>query len=426
MGKDLKGKELGDGLTQRLNGMYCARFTNRFGERISLYNKDIRELKINYENAKYEDRMCLNLVDDKTTLNDWYFKWLTIHKEGIIRDSSRLVYKNVFMKHISPILGTQKISQMTQLQIKKLLNDAKKNGLGFEMRNKIKIVLQDMFDKAIIDSFAKKNPVRGIKLVRDEEKERRVLTVNEQAAFFDCAKGTFYDNLFSVAVQSGLRPGELFALTEKEIDFEKHEINVNKTLLYQQLEGDEHKTFHLHPPKTYCSNRKVPINKTCELALKKQILQKRIICVKSPKPPTIEFGNLLFTTKYGTPLNSQIYSDAIKRIVVEINLTRDALEEMESFSGHCFRHTFATRCFEAGIQPKTVQNYLGHATLQMTMDLYTHLLDEMKHDEMSKLEDSLEQLDGYEDRLYEEKYNQQQRENAKSSNLICWRHGKMA
>jgi integrase len=138
---------------------------------------------------------------------------------------------------------------MTQLQIKKLLNDAKKSGLGFEMRNKMKIIMLDMFDKAIIDSFAKRNPVKGIKLVRDEETERRVLTLEDQAAFFDCAKGTFYDNMFTAAVQSGLRPGELFALTEEDIDFAKHEIQVTKTLLYQTLEGDDKKTFHLNPPK---------------------------------------------------------------------------------------------------------------------------------------------------------------------------------
>ena len=63
---------------------------------------------------------------------------------------------------------------------------------------------------------------------------------------------------------------------------------------------------------------------------------------------------------------------------------------MEGFSGHCFRHTFATRCFEAGIQPKTVQSYLGHATLQMTMDLYTAVLEKKKQDDIQLLENTLE------------------------------------
>ena len=83
---------------------------------------------------------------------------------------------------------------------------------------------------------------------------------------------------------------------------------------------------------------------------------------------------------------------------------RGELEQFESFSGHCFRHTFATRCFEAGIQPKTVQKYLGHATLQMTMDLYTHVLENHLSDEMDKLEDRLESIELSSDNLAEKRY----------------------
>ncbi|MDY4403178.1 tyrosine-type recombinase/integrase, partial [Blautia sp.] len=72
-----------------------------------------------------------------------------------------------------------------------------------------------------------------------------------------------------------------------------------------------------------------------------------------------------------------------------INLMRDPLDLMEKFSGHCFRHTFATRCFEAGIQPKTVQTYLGHASLQMTMDLYTSVMEQKKTEDMKLLEDTI-------------------------------------
>ena len=68
---------------------------------------------------------------------------------------------------------------------------------------------------------------------------------------------------------------------------------------------------------------------------------------------------------------------------------RDSLDKMESFSGHTFRHTFATRCFEAGIEPKTVQSYLGHASLQMTMDLYTSVFPDKKRMEIQKLDEPM-------------------------------------
>ena len=70
------------------------------------------------------------------------------------------------------------------------------------------------------------------------------------------------------------------------------------------------------------------------------------------------------------------------------------------FSAHCFRHTFSTRCFEAGIQPKTVQAYLGHASLQMTMDLYTSVLGEYKSSEMTQLETVFDNIDEKAEQMY--------------------------
>lgn len=177
-----------------------------------------------------------------------------------------------------------------------------------------------------------------------------------------------------------------------------------KEVPIKSWKGDEQKTFHIGPPKTKSSVRNVPINRQCSLALKKQRMQKNVVAMKSPKKPLEGFENLLFTTKYNTPINAEIYCDAILRIVNEINLMRDVLEEFEVFSGHCFRHTFATRCFEAGIQPKTVRQYLGHANLQMTMDLYTHVLKVYKQNEMSKLENSLDAVMDVSDEMVEGRY----------------------
>lgn len=261
-----------------------------------------------------------------------------------------------------------------------------------------------MFNKAMIDNFVLKNPCRGIRIQNDKNFDRRVLTKDEQADFFECCKGTFYDNLFVVAVNTGLRPGEICGLKWSDIDLKKKEISIERTLLYQKLDGDEQKTFHFDPPKTKTSRRKVPVNKQCEIALKKQYIQNNVIKNRLNAKPLEGFSDLLFTTKYATPINSQIYLDAIRKIVDEVNLTRDDLEQMVTFSGHTFRHTFATRCFEAGIQPKTVQKFLGHATLQMTMDLYTHVLDEQGREDMKKLENELEKLDSRNDELVEEEF----------------------
>ena len=96
---------------------------------------------------------------------------------------------------------------------------------------------------------------------------------------------------------------------------------------------------------------------------------------------------------------------------------RDPLEEFELFPPHCFRHTFATRCFEAGIAPKTVQAYLGHASLKMTMDLYTHVLKDHKYDEINKLEELMKELSEIPEEELEKILNEKLKNTHQRSNL---------
>lgn len=416
MGKDLKGKELGSCLSQKKDGRYCARFTNRFGKRKEYRNSSLSEVKDWLNKEMYEDKMKMNIIDDGITLDEWYSKWMSIYKYNTIRPNTKRHYEQVYSKHISPVLGSLSLTSISQLQIRALIKELYTKGFQFETQNKVRVLLVDMFNKALNDEFVRKNPAKGIKLVRDKEKDVRVLSKEEQVTFFECCRGTFYDNLFVAAVTSGLRSGELCAITPNDLDFDKKLISVDKTLLYQKLEGDEKKCFHLGPPKTKTSTRQVPMNKQCELALKKQLMQKRIISARGVKEVPEEFSDLLFTTSFNTPINAEIYNDAIGKIVKEINKTRDQLDEFEVFSAHCFRHTFATRCFEAGIQPKTVQKYMGHATLQMTMNLYTHVLEKQQQEEMFKLENVLNFEESESD--IEKKFSRFEEETLKFDNLI--------
>lgn len=300
------------------------------------------------------------------------------------------------------------------------LKELDNKGYGFETKNKVRIILLDILNKAIVNEYLCKNPVKGISVKRDEEKDIKVLSVEEQSIFFDCCKGTFYDNLYVVAVTTGMRIGELAGLKWSDIDWNKKVINVKRTLVYQKYDDDIQKEFHIEQPKTKTSKRSIPINKQCEMALKRQYVQKMVITSKAPKSktPRDEFKEFLFTTKFNTPLNSQTVCDSIKKIVDEINLTRDTLDEMETFSPHCFRHTFATRCFEAGIQPKTVQSYLGHATLQMTMDLYTKVMPSYMVNEMDKFSELYDNIENENDNITEKHYNESVEKNSKIVTFI--------
>ena len=380
MGKDLKGKELGVGLNQRKDGVYQARYTDRWGKRKTIYGKNLRELRKQLAEA-ISDNENFTSIKDEITLDRWFVRWMDVYKSKSVRPNTKREYTHIYNKNISPYIGGRNINSLVKSDIQQLIDRAHDDGYMYERQNKIKIILSDMLQRASEDHLLINNPVSGVKLRADKEINAKALTVDEQNTFFDYCSNTFYDNLFNVAVNTGLRPGELFALQLSDVDLENGYIDVNKTLVYQKYLDDDCKTFHIEPPKTKQSYRKVPINSICKAYLEKQFELKKVISGKRPK----QQNDYLFVTKFNTPLNSVIYSDAIKAVIRQINLVRPLDNQFDVFSGHTFRHTFATRCFENGVDAKVVQSYLGHASLKMTMDLYTHVTDEKSSLDIEKI-----------------------------------------
>ena len=380
MGKDLKGKELGAGLSQRKDGSYQGRFKNRFGKYEYKYNRNLTDLRKELALDIADNQNFLS-VRDNITLDSWFSRWIDIYKKKSVRPNTLREYTHIYNKNISPYLGRRNINSLVKSDIQILIDKAADSNYKYERQNKIKCILSDMFSRAIEDELMVKNPAKGVKLRADKELKAFALTVEQQADFLEASRGTFYDNLFNVAVNTGLRPGELFALTLDDIHFDERYIDVNKTLVYQKYLDDDCKTFHIEPPKTKQSYRHVPMNSECRKYLERQLELKKVIKNKRPK----EQNDYLFVTKYNTRLNSQIYADSIRAIIKQINLTRSFDNEFPVFSGHTLRHTFATRCFEAGVQPKVVQSYLGHATLQMTMNLYTHVTDKKASNDIERI-----------------------------------------
>lgn len=380
MGKNLKGKELGVGLSQRKDGVYQGRYKDRFNKIKYIYGTKLSEVKKELAVAIAENIQFTSIRDD-IKLDDWFKRWVDVYKKKSVRPNTLREYTHIYTKNISPFFGNRNINSFVKSDIQTLIDKIADDNYKYERQNKIKVILNDMFSRAIEDDLMIKNPAKGVKLRADKEVKAFALSLEQQEEFFNTCKGTFYDNLYNVAVNTGLRPGELFALTLDDVNLEKGYIDVNKTLVYQKYLDDDCKTFHIEPPKTKQSYRKVPINSECRKYLEKQLELKQIVKSKRPK----QQNDYLFVTKFNTPLNSVIYSDSIKAIIEQINLTRSFDNEFPKFSGHTFRHTFATRCFEAGVQPKVVQSYLGHASLKMTMDLYTHITEEKANSDIERI-----------------------------------------
>ena len=293
MGKDLKGREIGPGFCQRKDGKYVARYVNPYGQRISLYSVDLKELKKRYNAKIYELENHFNPENETITVDEWFARWIYVYKRNSVRESTLRLYKDIYMRMISPMLGKEKLSAVRKILVQKLINDLyEKKHYSWEVLDKVRRVLSDMYGRAVEDDYAAKNPTKGVRIPNKKDKELYVLSRDDQALFFETAAGTYYDNMFNVAVNTGLRPGELFALTKDDIDLKSKVIHVRKTLLYAKFEGEDHKSFRFGPPKTKTSVRDVPINSICEKYLYRQFTLKNMVSIRFPKND--EFANLLF------------------------------------------------------------------------------------------------------------------------------------
>ena len=212
------------------------------------------------------------------------------------------------------------------------------------------------------------------------------MTREEQKVFTQYSEKSIYHNAFSLVLETGLRVGEIGGLKWDDIDFDMGFLYVKRTLLQNKEKGG----FYFGNPKSKTSKRKVPLTERAKAILENQ-RQLQFKLKKQSRQWDNSWEELVFTTTNGKPVGYSTFQTTITRMVNNINKDREAEklgQEYETFE-HCYmhslRHTFATRCIEKGVQPKTLQKILGHSSLKMTMDLYVHVTDEHISCELEKM-----------------------------------------
>ena len=179
MGKSLNGKELGKGISQRKDGLYQARFVNRFGKRQTIYAKTLNEIRHLLRTEQYEDDKMLNVINDDMTLDEWYEIWMNTCKKNC-RDSTKETYASRY-RRVQKQLGWMKLTKLNLIVIQQVFNELRSNN---ERKNSKKILV-DMLEKAIDADLLVKNVAKQIntKVSKEEKKERRVLTIKETELF---------------------------------------------------------------------------------------------------------------------------------------------------------------------------------------------------------------------------------------------------
>ncbi len=254
MGKSLKGKELGKGISQRQDGRYQARFTNRFGKRETIYANTITEITKKMREEQFKDEKQANVVDKDVTLDEWFDVWVDIYKRNC-RNSTIRTYEFGYNR-LRDSLGWRKLSTLNLLILQKAFNELDSDA----SRKYCKSLLVDMLSKAQGAGLITENVARKINTVLhgQPKEEKQILTEKEIDLVLRASYGSQLHSIFVIALHTGMRIGEILGLTWDCVDFENNVIHITKTLCYLVAAGKSHHEFH--QPKTRAGNRKIPMS----------------------------------------------------------------------------------------------------------------------------------------------------------------------
>lgn len=373
MGKDQKGRELGIGICQRKDGLYTARFTDRLGKRRQRYFQKLQECRQWLADAQFNDEHGNVLQSENPTVNAWYHYWIDNIKGSNIRFNTRRNYGERYEKNIKPWIGNMLLRELRPLHCQNVLNQMSSR-YSNSVIAQTRLVMRMMFDSAVENELLYKNPVtKSVKCTAGRNpKEMRALTIDEQKLFLETIKGTNNYNQYALLLQTGLRTGEMIGLRWTDVDFEKRVLHIRRTMEYRHSAGE----WKIGDPKTKNSIREIPLTQEAVNILKNQKEKLISMDIKST-----EFPDNVFLCKDGTPTKNSAYDSDLFYYCDKAKIKR--------FSMHVLRHTFATRCIESGMRPKTLQMILGHSNIGVTMNLYVHVTDEEKAREVQSIEKNL-------------------------------------
>jgi integrase len=384
------GKKLPQGITQRKDGRYQASYMWG-GKRYFIYNKDLKALKKEKEAKIYELEHGIASAPDKIIVDAWFNTWITEYKEKTVKLTTLTNYKDHYRLHIKPVFGRLKMQEVRPEHIQRFYNNMDKQGYSKKTIEMNASILCNMFKQAERNKLISKNPVPLAIIPKAKSKgESRVLSEQEQKIFMELAKETYLHTLFVIALSTGMRIGELLGLEWSDIDYKRNVIHVTRTL--KRLNNGD---FYKSTPKTKCSKRDIPLLPSTAAMLKSQKTEqaKQKIKLGDKWSPLKGFENLVFTAPTGRPqlyINVQYQIDKMVELMNKQEVEKAEKEKREPviydhIHPHALRHTFATRGLENGIPPKVMQEILGHSSIKMTLDLYSHVLPQTKQTEIMKI-----------------------------------------
>jgi integrase family protein len=397
--KDNKRRVLKEGEYQRSSGTYEFKWRDKRGNRHSISAVTLEELREKELDVLRDVLDGVKVDKNNLTVNDMYNSWIQL-KRGL-KENTFSNYKYMYKMFVEPDFGKNRITDLKRSDVRGFYNFlAEEKHVQINTIDSIHTVLHQVLEIAVEDDYLRYNPSDNAlkelkKAVNFEVEKRRALTVSEQEIFeaFLRKKGQYHRwyPVFTVMLWTGMRVGEITGLRWCDIDLEEGSINVNHTLVYFDKRAEERCTFAINTTKTKAGERSIPmLPKVKEAFLMEKEYQRE--CGVKSESVVDGYRDFIFVNRFGNVQHQGTLNKALRRIIRDCNFEildknkKDAII-LPKFSNHSLRHTFTTRMCEAGVNIKAMQEILGHADAETTMDIYAEATKELKKSELINFEE---------------------------------------
>jgi len=355
-----------------------ARYTVHTAEgpkRKYIYGKTRQEVAEELSKA-LSDRASGFVFDAGTlTLGRYLDSWLSHSVHGSVRQRTFERYEQIARVNIKPTLGRMKLKALTPTHVRGLYQEKLDDGLAPRTVQYIHTTLRKALNEAVQDGLIPRNATDAVKAPSPAKKEINPLSPEQARAFLEMASGDRFEALYVLAIHCGLREGELLGLKWDDLDLEAGTLSVRRTLSETKDVG---RIFE--PPKNG-KGRNIQLTSSATEALRGH-LQCQLDEIERAGDRYQDQG-LVFPSRAGTPMNAKnLTARSFKPLLVKACLPH-------SVRLHDLRHTCATLLFRRGVHPKIVQELLGHATISITLDTYSHVLPNMQGEAVAAMESVL-------------------------------------
>jgi len=352
-------------IKQRSDGLWEARVSLEGGKRRSFYGKTRREAQDKLRTALRDLDAGLDLSSDRQTVAQFLDKWLSASVKPSVKVKTYEGYESIVRIRVTPRIGRTHLAKLTALDLQALYTELANAGLSARSVHHTHRVLHRAFVQAVRWNLIARNPCDGAQGPRATRSEMMVWTPEEADAFLISTRQHPAHALYMLALTTGMRQGELLGLKWGDVDLSAGTLAVRRSLQRQRVAG-----LVFEEPKTARSRRSIRLCQRAIVALRAH--HDRQAFDRRAAGSEWKARDLVFCHANGEPLDPSYQTTIFKKAVEAAGVPAIRFHDM--------RHTAATILLSRGVHVKLVSEMLGHATIVLTLDTYSHLIPAMHGD----------------------------------------------